>query len=148
MGFLRKVYGLLSVQVKKVKSSFCVYASKKLYIICFIKMHFLFQLALTTLIAGVCMFQPVVTSAIRSNPWLIMVAFILSIGLLVALQIKRKETPINLILLAAFVSYRLFWFFCFIFVTSRWNYSQKLVFAPILIGSSFNNVGSRIICSF
>jgi len=49
------------------------------------------------------MYQPAVTSAIHSNPWLIMVAFILSIGLLVALQTKRKETPTNLILLAAFV---------------------------------------------
>ena len=29
-------------------------------------------------------------------------AFFLSIGLLIALHIKRKETPINLILLAAF----------------------------------------------
>ena len=30
------------------------------------------------------------------------VAFILSIGLLIALHIKRKETPINLVLLACF----------------------------------------------
>ena len=75
MGFLRKVYGLLSV-----------------------------QLAMTTLVAGVCLFNPAVKGLIHSNPWLIMVAFILSMVLLVALHIKRKEAPLNLILLAAFVS--------------------------------------------
>ena len=75
MGFLRKVYGLLSV-----------------------------QLAMTTLVAGVCLFNPAVKALIHSNPWLIMVAFILSLVLLVALHVKRKEAPLNLILLAAFVS--------------------------------------------
>ncbi len=73
MGFLRKVYGLLSL-----------------------------QLGLTTLIAGVCLFTPAVKEAIHANPWLIMVAFILSLGLLVALHVKRRETPTNFILLAAF----------------------------------------------
>ena len=77
MGFLRKVYGLLSV-----------------------------QLAMTTLVAGVCLFNPAVKGLIHSNPWLIMVAFILSLVLLVALHIKRKEAPLNLILLAAFVSFK------------------------------------------
>ena len=76
MGFLRKVYGLLSV-----------------------------QLLMTSLIGGVCLFNPVVKGLIHSNPWLILVAFVLSMVLLVALHIKRKETPINLILLASFVSW-------------------------------------------
>ncbi len=79
MGFLRKVYGLLSL-----------------------------QLGLTTLIAAVCLFTPAIKEAIHENPWLIMVAFFLSLGLLVALHIKRRETPTNFILLAAFVRFVLF----------------------------------------
>lgn len=73
MAFLRKVYCLLGM-----------------------------QLTLTTLIAGVCLFTPVIKEFVHNNPWLLMVAFVASIGLLIALHIKRKETPINLILLAAF----------------------------------------------
>nr|ACO15172.1 Transmembrane BAX inhibitor motif-containing protein 4 [Caligus clemensi] len=73
MGFLRKVYGLLVV-----------------------------QLVLTTLIAGVCLFTPAVKTAVQANSWLVMVAFILSIGILLALHVNRHKTPLNLILLAAF----------------------------------------------
>ena len=36
-------------------------------------------------------------------------AFLLSMGLLVALHVKRKETPINLILLAAFTVVEVLW---------------------------------------
>jgi FtsH-binding integral membrane protein len=43
MGFLRKVYGLLSV-----------------------------QLLMTTLIAAVCIFSPAVKGLIHTNPWLIL----------------------------------------------------------------------------
>ncbi len=75
MGFLRKVYGLLSV-----------------------------QLLMTTLIASVCLFNPAVKGLIHENPWLIVLALILSMVLLVALHIKRKESPANLILLAAFTA--------------------------------------------
>ena len=39
---------------------------------------------------------------VQGNSWVLFPAFILSIGLLIALQVKRKETPTNLILLAAF----------------------------------------------
>jgi FtsH-binding integral membrane protein len=73
MGFLRKVYGLLSL-----------------------------QLLLTTLIAGVCLFTPKLKELIHANPWLILVAFVASLGLLVALHIKRRQTPVNFFLLAAF----------------------------------------------
>nr|ACO10701.1 Transmembrane BAX inhibitor motif-containing protein 4 [Caligus rogercresseyi] len=73
MGFLRKVYGLLAV-----------------------------QLILTTLIAGVCLFTPAVKTAVQQNSWLVIVAFILSIGILIALHVNRHKTPLNLILLAAF----------------------------------------------
>ena len=61
------------------------------------------QLALTTVIAGACMFTPGLKEVIHANPWLIMVAFVLSIGLVIALHVKAKETPTNFILLAAFV---------------------------------------------
>lgn len=74
-GFLRKVYGLLSV-----------------------------QLLMTTVIAGLCLMTPALKELIHANPWLILVAFVLAMGLLVALHVKSRETPINLILLAAFVS--------------------------------------------
>ncbi len=60
------------------------------------------QLALTTLIAGVCLFTPTIKEGIHTNPWMVMVAFVLSMALLVALHVKRRETPTNFILLAAF----------------------------------------------
>merc|ERR1712111_85779 len=73
LGFMRKVYGLLAV-----------------------------QLSITTLIGGVFLFTPGVKEFVQSKPVFLFPAFFLSIGLLIALHIKRKETPINLILLAAF----------------------------------------------
>ena len=72
-GFMRKVYGLLSV-----------------------------QLSMTTLIGGVFLFTPGVKEFVQARPVFLFPAFILSIGLLIALHIKRKETPINLVLLACF----------------------------------------------
>ena len=75
LGFLRKVYSLLAL-----------------------------QLIMTTLIAGVCLMTPQVKGFVHENPWLLMIAFILSMGLLIALHVKRRETPVNLILLAGFVS--------------------------------------------
>ena len=50
------------------------------------------------------MMTPQIKGLIHDNPWLLMVAFILSIGLLIGLHVKRRESPINLILLAGFVS--------------------------------------------
>jgi len=73
LGFMRKVYGLLAV-----------------------------QLTITTLIGAVCLFTPGVKELVQANSWVLLPAFLLSIGLLIALHIKRKETPINLILLASF----------------------------------------------
>merc|ERR1711902_20910 len=73
LGFLRKVYSLLAL-----------------------------QLIMTTLIAGVCLMTPQVKGFVHENPWLLMIAFILSMGLLIALHVKRRETPVNLILLAGF----------------------------------------------
>ena len=88
---MRKVYGLLAV-----------------------------QLTITTIIGAVFMFTPGVkvfvqarhgymtcpirtlTTILQSKPMFLFPAFFLSIGLLIALHIKRKESPINLILLAAF----------------------------------------------
>ncbi|KAJ8867362.1 hypothetical protein PR048_031163 [Dryococelus australis] len=73
MGFLRKVYGLLGV-----------------------------QLLVSTVIAGVCMLQEDVKAFIHSNDWLLFCAFVLSFGFLIALHMKRREFPTNLILLAGF----------------------------------------------
>ena len=76
MGFLRKVYSLLGM-----------------------------QLVLTTIIAGVCMGVPQIKEFVHANPWILLLAFVLSLTLLVLCSIKRRESPLNLILLAAFVSY-------------------------------------------
>jgi len=73
LGFLRKVYGLLAI-----------------------------QLTITTIIGGVCLFTPGVKELVQANSWVMIPAFLLSFGLLIALQVKRKEAPLNLILLAAF----------------------------------------------
>ena len=93
---MRKVYGLLAV-----------------------------QLTITTIIGAVFLFTPGVKEFVQvrninniiiiskqlelkifvilqSKPLFLLPAFFLSIGLLIALHIKRKESPINLILLAAF----------------------------------------------
>merc|ERR1719320_870897 len=79
LGFMRKVYGLLAV-----------------------------RLTITTMIGAVCLFTPGVKELVQGNSWVLFPAFFLSIGLLIALQIKRKETPINLILLAAFTVVELY----------------------------------------
>lgn len=73
MGFLRKVYGLLSM-----------------------------QLLLTMTIAAVFMACEPVKLFVKENPWTILTAFFMTIGILIALHIKRKHHPVNLILLTAF----------------------------------------------
>lgn len=73
LGFLRKVYSLLSIQL------------------------------LVTVVCGfVFMFIPKVRFYIHNNDWLLSVSIILSVVVLIALHSKRRESPINLILLAAF----------------------------------------------
>ena len=79
MGFLRKVYSLLGL-----------------------------QLVLTSFIAAACMLTPQIKQGVHDNPWILLLAFVLSIGLIIGLAIKRRETPLNLILLAAFVCQRVF----------------------------------------
>jgi FtsH-binding integral membrane protein len=73
LGFMRKVYGLLSI-----------------------------QLSITTLIGAALILTPGVKEMVQANSWMLFPAFILSFGLLIALQVKRKVHPTNLILLAAF----------------------------------------------
>lgn len=73
MGFLRKVYGLLSV-----------------------------QLLVTTVVAGTFAYTPVLRDAIHSNPWVVMLCLPIAIGLLIALHVKRHHVPINYVLLTAF----------------------------------------------
>jgi len=73
LGFMRKVYGLLGI-----------------------------QLSLTTIIAGALCFTPGVKEMVQANSWMLLPAFVLSFGLLIGLHLKRKQHPLNLILLAAF----------------------------------------------
>ncbi|XP_030032228.1 protein lifeguard 4 [Manduca sexta] len=75
LGFIRKVYGLLTV-----------------------------QLLATVAIAAVFLLVEPVQGFIHRNDWMILVAFILSLGTLFALIAKRRDTPANLYLLAAFTA--------------------------------------------
>ena len=62
------------------------------------------QLTMTTLIAAVCMATPQIKEGVQSHPGFLLAAFVSSFAILIALFVKRRESPINLILLAAFVS--------------------------------------------
>ncbi|EFN69611.1 Transmembrane BAX inhibitor motif-containing protein 4 [Camponotus floridanus] len=73
MGFLRKVYGLLSI-----------------------------QLLMTVVVASVFVMSSTVKLYVQDNPWTIGLAFFLTMGILIGLLIKRKDHPANLILLSAF----------------------------------------------
>lgn len=73
LGFVRKVYGLLTV-----------------------------QLLATVAIAAVFLFVKPVQGFIHTNEWLMLVSFFLSLATLIALIAKRRDHPTNLYLLAAF----------------------------------------------
>ncbi|KAL9960282.1 hypothetical protein ACROYT_G033726 [Oculina patagonica] len=73
LGFLRKVYGILTA-----------------------------QLSLTIIVAGIFMYSESIKGFVQERPEFLMVAFILSIGLLIGLMFKRKEHPTNMYLLLAF----------------------------------------------
>ncbi|KAF6209752.1 hypothetical protein GE061_015501 [Apolygus lucorum] len=73
LGFLRKVYSLLFV-----------------------------QLLLTTIIGFTLISVGPAKLFVQENTWMITLGFISNIVILIALHIKRKETPINFILLAIF----------------------------------------------
>jgi len=75
MGFLRKVYGILSM-----------------------------QLLVTTITACVLRFTPIIRSYVNQNHWMVLAAMALSIVLVIALYVKRRETPTNYILLTAFTA--------------------------------------------
>lgn len=73
MGFLRKVYGILTAQI-----------------------------FLTTIVAALFMMNEATAKFVQTNQWMLLVAFIGTIGMLMALMVKRLETPTNYILLAGF----------------------------------------------
>ncbi|XP_076241766.1 protein lifeguard 4-like isoform X1 [Calliopsis andreniformis] len=73
LGFLRKVYGLLSI-----------------------------QLLITVVIAATFMtFEPLKVF-IQENSWTLLLSFVTTMGTLIALYIKRRDHPVNLILLTIF----------------------------------------------
>ncbi|XP_015771793.1 PREDICTED: protein lifeguard 4-like [Acropora digitifera] len=82
LGFLRKVYGILTA-----------------------------QLSLTIIVAAIFMYTESIKSVVQSRPELLIVAFVLSFGLMIGLMFKRKEHPTNMYLLLAFVSLLLSFFF-------------------------------------
>ena len=86
---MRKVYGLLAVQLTITTIIGTVQLRWCQFFLLFIQ-------------GAVLLFTPGVKEAVQGNSWMLFPAFLLSMGLLVALHVKRKETPINLILLAAF----------------------------------------------
>lgn len=73
LGFLRKVYGILSA-----------------------------QLLLTTIVAALFALVGSIQNFLHSNEWILVVFAVASIGLIFALAFKSKEYPTNFILLAAF----------------------------------------------
>lgn len=73
LGFLRKVYGLLSI-----------------------------QLLLTVVIAGTFMAVEPLKFFVQQNAWTFLLSFVITMGTLVALFIKRRDHPVNLILLTLF----------------------------------------------
>ncbi|XP_067023457.1 protein lifeguard 4-like [Acropora muricata] len=73
LGFLRKVYGILTA-----------------------------QLSLTIIVAAIFMYTESIKSVVQSRPELLIVAFVLSFGLMIGLMFKRKEHPTNMYLLLAF----------------------------------------------
>ncbi|XP_076468612.1 protein lifeguard 4-like [Babylonia areolata] len=73
LGFLRKVYGILSV-----------------------------QLLVTTLMATVFLLNESIQGFVQSNSWMMLLSFIGALASLFALMWKRQETPTNYILLAVF----------------------------------------------
>jgi FtsH-binding integral membrane protein len=83
---------------------------------------------MTTLIAAVCMLTPQIKEGVQSHPEFLLVAFVLSFALLIGLYVKRRESPINLILLAAFVSIELSGtFYIFMFVISDSMFFTQLI---------------------
>ncbi|XP_071961507.1 protein lifeguard 4-like [Antedon mediterranea] len=73
MGFLRKVYGILSL-----------------------------QLIVTTVTAALFMSSSTIKGYVQQSSGCLMLACILSLGLIVALMVKRHESPTNMYLLFAF----------------------------------------------
>ncbi|XP_014205210.1 protein lifeguard 4 isoform X2 [Copidosoma floridanum] len=73
MAFIRKVYGLLSM-----------------------------QLLMTVIIAGVFCFVNPIKAYVQENPWPIMISFFATFAILIVLHFKSREHPTNLILLALF----------------------------------------------
>ncbi|RZB41020.1 lifeguard 4 [Asbolus verrucosus] len=99
MGFIRKVYGLLSM-----------------------------QLLLTVVVAAIFMFTPQIKSFVQTNDWMMFIPMFGSFILLFALHIKRRETPTNLILLAAFTVFQAYT--VGVIVT---YYSQAVVLQALLL---------------
>ncbi|GFO06307.1 protein lifeguard 4-like isoform x1 [Plakobranchus ocellatus] len=73
MGFMRKVYGILSV-----------------------------QLLITTIVAAVFMAHEGIQDYVQQNHWMMTVSLFGTLGILLALMWKRHETPTNYILLGVF----------------------------------------------
>lgn len=73
LGFIRKVYGILGA-----------------------------QLLLTTIVGAFCMYNEALKGFVQSSPSLLVFGCFASIGLIIALGIKRKEAPMNMYLLTAF----------------------------------------------
>ena len=76
LGFLRKVYGILSA-----------------------------QLVMTTLVAALFMSSETVKGFVQGSPNILFSAMILSFVMMIALFVKRRDTPANYILLGLFVSW-------------------------------------------
>ncbi|KAI8782128.1 protein lifeguard 4-like [Biomphalaria glabrata] len=73
MGFMRKVYGILTA-----------------------------QLIVTTLMSGIFMLSDTLQDFVQTNHWMLTISIFATFGILLALMWKRHETPTNYILLGLF----------------------------------------------
>lgn len=128
LGFLRKVYSLLFIQV------------------------------LTTVVVGfVFTFNSKVKFYIHNNDWLLSLSLILSVVVLIALHFKRRDTPINLILLAAFTLVQAFSVGVVVTYFEKFVVLQALVITLIVVGGlmsytfqsdkDFSNLGTILFVS-
>ncbi|KAL1137663.1 hypothetical protein AAG570_009359 [Ranatra chinensis] len=128
LGFLRKVYSLL-----------------------------FFQLLVTVVIGFVFMFYPRVRMYIHNNDWLLTVAFLSSVVILIALHIKRKESPTNFILLGLFTIVQAYTVGVLVTFFEQFVVLQALVLSIGVVGGltlytfqtkkDFSNIGVLLYCA-
>jgi len=106
LGFLRKVYGILSA-----------------------------QLAFTTVVSALIMSIPGISDFVKSNAWLLVVNMILTLVILFALMAKRTEYPTNYQLLIAFTVCESFMIGVVVSLYDVWIVIQAFLITTTIVGA-------------